>query len=151
MTVTTPTRRTPLAARRIGYIVAGVITAWILFAINVSPGWQVLPFLTPDTDRVLLLVNASIAAGLIANMVYIAHDPAWIRSLGDLVTAVVGLAALGRIWEVFPFDFRDSSFDWATLVRVVLAVAMIGSAVGIVANVVGLMLGANHGRRCLAP
>jgi hypothetical protein len=90
MTVITPTHHRRLAARHLGYAALSVINVWILFAFNVSPGWEVLPFLTADTGRVLFLFNLSIAVSLVANLVYIAYDPAWVRSLGESVTAMVG-------------------------------------------------------------
>jgi hypothetical protein len=40
---------------------------------------------------------------------------------------------LARFWQVFPFDFADSSVDWTLIAHAVLAVGIIGSAIGIVA------------------
>ena len=59
------------AARRSGYVVAIVLNAAMLYAINVWPGWDVVPFLTDDTVDVLDVVNASIVATLVANVVYL--------------------------------------------------------------------------------
>ena len=137
MTVTTQSRRTPLAARRVGYVAVSAFTAWALLAINIWPGWEVLPFLTADTDRVLALFNLSLVVGLLVNIAYIVSDSAWVRSLGELITATVGLAAFARIWEVFPFDFRGDSFDWALLVRTVLVVAIVATVIGMLVNLVG--------------
>ena len=67
--------------RRAGYVAAVVVNAALLFVLNVQPGWQALPFLTSATDHVLGLVNLSLAAGLAANLVYLAHDPPWVKSL----------------------------------------------------------------------
>lgn len=139
MTVNAPARHTPIAARRIGYAVATAINAGLLLMINLWPGWQVLPFLTRDMDQVLGLVNLSLLAGLVANVVYVARDPAWLRALGDLVTTGIGLAAMVRVWRVFPFDFGGYSFDWTLVVRVVLVVALVGSAIGILVQVVVLV------------
>ena len=63
------------------------------------------------TGQVLWLVNLSLAAGIAANVVYLAYDPPWVRSLGDLVTTGIGLAAAIRIWQVFPFAL---SSGWST-------------------------------------
>jgi len=55
--------------------------------------------------RILILAlaaNLLLAAGIAANVVYLAYDPPWVRSLGDLVTTGIGLAAAIRIWHVFP-------------------------------------------------
>jgi len=135
----TEARRTPVAARRLGYLVGAGINAALIVALHVWPGWRVLPFLTEDTERVLGLVTASFVAGVLVNLAYVARDPAWVRAAGDLLTATVGLAAMVRIWTVFPFDFGDYSFDWALVARIVLVVGIIGTVIGLVANTISLL------------
>ena len=94
--------------RRAGYVVAAVIDAAMLYAVNRWPGWDALGFLTDRTPEVLGLVNASMLVSLVANLTYLVHDgPRW-RATGDLAVTAVGLAALLRIWRVFPFDFGDT-------------------------------------------
>lgn len=126
--------RPTVAARRSGYLVAVTVNVLLLLAVNAWPGWQALPFLTPDTQQVIGLVNASIVASLLVNVVYLVRDDPWLKALGDLATVTVGLVALLRIWRVFPFDFPDTGFDWATVVRVLLGIAIFGSVVGILAS-----------------
>lgn len=146
MTVTAPTprapapaRRPPVAARRVGYLIAAGINVVLLYLVNISPGWEAVPFLTEDTRQVLGLVNLSLVAGLVCNLVYVLVDPTWLKSLGDLLTTGIGLAVLVRLWQVFPFDFGDSAADWALVVRAVLVVGVIGSAIGIVVQLVSLV------------
>jgi hypothetical protein len=116
--------------------VAVLVNAAILYAVNVWPGWQALPFLTDDVSLVLGLVNASILVNVVANLVYVVADPRWLKALGDVLTTGVGLAALLQIWRVFPFDFSGSSFDWALVVRIAVGVAIGGSAIAIVVALV---------------
>jgi hypothetical protein len=133
MTSTTPVRRRPsVATRRAGYLVGAAINVAMLYLVNVKPGWEAVPMLTDTVPRVLPLVNASIMAGLIANLVYLAYDAPWLRSLGDLTTGAFGLAALIAIWRTFPFTLNESPFDWALLARVLLALAISGTVLGIV-------------------
>jgi hypothetical protein len=141
-----PTRRPSTAARRFGYVVAVLINAAMLYVVNVWPGWDAVWFLAEDTTRVLGLVNASIVVGLVANAVYIVHDTGRLRSLGDLVTTGVGLAAMIAIWEIFPFDFGGTDFDWELVVRILLAVGIIGSVVAIVTHLVSLVSGSRSRR-----
>ena len=70
-----------------------------------------MPFLTSAITQVLVLVNLSLDAGLAVNLVYLAYDPPWLKSLGDLATTGIGLAAAIRVWQVFPFDL---SSGWST-------------------------------------
>lgn len=140
MAATTPTRRRPsVAARRLGYLVAAVVNAALVYAVNVWPGWQAVPFLSEETRQVLGLVNLSLTAGLVTNVMFLRYDPPRLKSLGDLVTTAIGLAVLVRVWRVFPFEFQDLSFDWALLVRIVLGAGMFGAAVGMVVSFVSLV------------
>src|SRR5262249_49236764 len=91
---TMPTRRAPIAARRIGYGIAAGLNAALFYVVNAWPGWQAMPFLTDDTRRVVDLVNLSIVAGVFLNLVYLVYDAPWLKSLGDLAITGIGLAVL---------------------------------------------------------
>jgi hypothetical protein len=128
-------RRPSAGARRTGYGLAIVFSMAMLVLLNVSPGWQAIPFLTSDTTQVLWLVNLSLAAGIAASLVYLAYDPPWLKSLGDLATTGIGLATAIRIWQVFPFDL---SSGWAAGVRALLVVAIAGSCIALLVQIVTL-------------
>ena len=145
MEATVPTRRGSVATRRIGYVIAALFSAALLYLVNVWPGWQAVSFLTDDTRQVLGLVNLSLAVGLAANLVYLVQDAPWLKAMGDLVTTGIGLAVLIRIWQVFPFDFAEWSKDWSWLVRVLLGVGLVGSVIGIIVQVVSLVRQLAHG------
>ena len=55
--------------------------------------------------------------------------------MGDLKDPVVILVVL----RVYPFDFSAYSFDWGMLVTVMLWIGLIGSAIGVIANVVTMI------------
>ena len=134
MALTDRGRRQSAGARRAGYCLAIGFSAALLIVLNGSPGWQAIPFLTSDTDQVLWLVSLSMAAGIAANVA-----PPKIRRSSDrshLVTTGIGLAAAIRIWQVFPFAL---SSGWSTAVRVLLAVAIAGSCIALVVQVVSLV------------
>jgi hypothetical protein len=128
-------RRPSAGARRAGYGLAVVFGTALLIILNGSPGWQAIPFLTSGTANVLGLVNLSLAAGVAANLVYLAYDPPWLKSLGDLATTAIGLAAAVRIWQVFPFDL---SSGWSAAVRTLLVIAITGSCIALVVQIVTL-------------
>ncbi len=123
--------------RQAGYVVGAVVNALMLLAVNVWPGWEKLPFLTQETELVIGLVTASILVNLLANVVYALVHRAWLKPLGDVITTWIGLLALVKIWQVFPFDFEGSS-GWDLLTRVLLAVGIGGSCIGILAALVNL-------------
>jgi hypothetical protein len=139
MAVTVVGKRPSVGARRAGYVIAVLLNAALLVLVNRWPGWEALPFLTTDTRLVIAVVNASVLVNLAANLVYLARDPRWLKALGDTLTTAVGLVAMVRIWQVFPFDFGDSSVDWTLLARVALGLGIVGAAIGVIVNAVGFV------------
>jgi hypothetical protein len=129
-------RRSPTRVNRIGYVVAVLINAAGLFVLHLWPGWRELPFLTADADSVLWVVDAALVVGILVNFVQLVRDPGWPTAAGSLVTTVVGLVAMVRILQVFPFDLSDG---WATVVRVALVVGIVGSCLGILALLASLL------------
>jgi hypothetical protein len=136
MTVAAAPQRSSVSARRFGYTVAICINAALLYLVNVSPGWQAVPFLTDEMPQALGWVNASIVAGIVANSLYVLVDRPRFRAFGELAVTLVGLAALVRLWQVFPFAFDSDGVPWSTVVRWVLAVGMVGSVIAVIVNLV---------------
>ncbi|GGH91350.1 hypothetical protein ACFFGR_18985 [Arthrobacter liuii] len=123
---------------RSGNVGSVVVNALLLYGINIWPGWQVLPFLTSDMTRVLDLINASLIAGIVVNLVFVVIRARALMALGNLVVLGIGLAALLRLWEVFPFDFGTSWSGWPLVVRVFLALGIVGSIIGAVVEIINL-------------
>jgi len=136
MTSRIDTRTTSPAARRGGYAVSVVVNLVLLYVINVGPGWQQLPFLTDAFADVLVVVNLSMLATLVVNVVQIFYDPQWFVALGQLVLSAIALVVAIRLLEVWPFDFSAYSFNWDALTRVILWIAVVGSIAGMIASVV---------------
>lgn len=141
-TRTTPTRTRPSRTqRRVGYVVGAFVNALVLVAVNWWPGWDALPFLTDDFRLVLGWVNASIVVGLLANLLYAVADPPRVRAGGDLVQNLVGLAAMVRLWQVFPVHFAPGGFDWELVARVFLGIGIVGASIAIVVALARLVRG----------
>ena len=121
-----------------GNVGSALVNAAMLWGINIWPGWQVLPFLTSDMTRVLGIINASLTAGIVANLIFVVIRNRGIMALGNLVVLGIGLAAVLRLWEVFPFDFGDSWSGWPVVVRVLLGLGIGGSIIGALVEIVAL-------------
>lgn len=130
--------RTSTNRSRSGSIGSAVVNALLLYGINIWPGWQAVPFLTPDMDRALDIINASLIAGIVVNVVCAVIRSRALLALGNLVVMGIGLAALLRLWDVFPFDFGSSWSGWPVLVRVFLGLGMVGSIIGAIVELVNL-------------
>ncbi len=129
----------PSAAARTGYLIAALVNAAMLYAALVRPGWQALPFLTPDTELVLGPVTLTLVVGIAADVVSFLVGSPVLRKAGDLVTTGVGLVAVVRVLSVFPFDFTGYRFDWSLVVRVLLVLGVVGSVIGLVVAAVSLV------------
>ncbi|NUT69613.1 hypothetical protein [Pseudarthrobacter sp. C4D7] len=125
-------------ASRSGSVGSAIVNALLLYGINAWPGWQVLPFLTGDMPRTLDLINASLITGIIVNLVCAVIHSRALLALGNLVVMGVGVAAMLRLWDVFPFDFGTGWSGWAVLVRVLLVVGIVGSVIGAIVELVNL-------------
>jgi len=137
-------RRPSRATRRTGYVFSVVFNAAVLYAVHFWPGWQQVPFLTADTEQVLGWVSATLIAGLGVNVVYLLMDPRWLKSLGDLTITGIGLVAIIRVWQVFPFDVGDT---WSLLARIMLAIGFFGSIVAMIVQLVVLVADGSRLRR----
>jgi len=137
MTASVKTRPS-VRTRRAGYLVGVVLNGVLLILVNGRPGWAAVPFLTPGFSSVVGLVDLALVAGLVTGLVHVWHDPEWLVALDGVVTACAGLAALIRLWQVFPFDFAGSSFDWPLTARIVLVVGIAGTAIGLLVQLLTL-------------
>jgi hypothetical protein len=120
-------------------VVSVLVNLLLLWLVTGWPGWQVVPFLTVETQKVIPLVVFLLLSGVVVNLVNFALDVAWVKALGEMITSVIAIVVLVRFWEVFPFTFGGSDIDWALVARVVIAVAVLGCVVSIVVQIVVLV------------
>ena len=132
-----PTRQ-PLTSkrerRRFGYAVAIGINVALLWIVHNVVAWDWPPFITDEWNRVSGLVELSLFATILVTVAYLSFDPPRFKGIGDAVTGLVSLSATARVLSVFPFDFADYPGPWATLVRAALILAIVGTVIGIIAN-----------------
>jgi hypothetical protein len=139
--MTTSDERRRRRSPRVGYVVAVLVNAILLYLVNVAPGWEAVPFLTPQMTELLPLLDLALIVGAVSNLVYVVWDPPRLRALGDLVGAVVALVLGLRTYQVFPFDFSTLSYDLTTLARIVVVLGIVGAAAAILGALVALVRG----------
>jgi hypothetical protein len=125
----------PAAVRRSGYVVAVLVNAVLLWVVNNLEEWDVVPWLTDDFSRVVPIINVSLVASLVANLMYLGYDTGWFKSLTQIVLLSISMAVMIRMYSVFPFDFSAYDFNWETVARVVMILAMVGIGIGIIVEV----------------
>jgi hypothetical protein len=126
------------ATSRVGYAAAIAVNVVLLYIVNVFVSPDSVPFLTAGWNSVLWLIDLSLVAGVVVNAIYLWYDAAWFKAISD--TALAGLTVLvaAQVLRVFPFDFTEYDFNWATTVRVVLICVVVGSAIAVLVNLIQL-------------
>lgn len=148
MTMTTtgrPDRRNDGAAgRRLGYLIAIVVNAAFLAVVGNPSTWDLVPFLTEAFADVWPLLRLSLLATIAMNVIYLWYDDQVFRATTQIALSGLALAVTLRLYDVFPFDFTAYDPAWEDGVTTVLVVAIVGTGIGIVVEVVRLA-------RALAP
>jgi hypothetical protein len=147
MTLTTPGPpkvKVAKAARRFGYTVAIAVNAAMLYIAHHLLEWEVPAFLTAQWDELLPIVTVSLVASMVVNAAYIVYDAKWFKSLTQIGLASISLVVAIRMYQVFPFDFSTDGVDWGPITRAILVIVMIGTTIGLVAEVVKLVIALGH-------
>ena len=130
---------TPVGVRRLGYVVGIAVSAGIVFVLNNLLTWDILPFLTSDFEQLLPIINASLAATITFNAIWILYDAAWIRSTGQIILNLISIAVLALTLRVFPFDFSAYSFNWESLTKVVIVFLIVAIVIATIVEIVKLV------------
>ena len=136
-----PARSAAAPGRRFGYVVSAAINLAMLWIAHQLLEWEWPRFLTDDFERVLPIITVAALAAVALNVAYLAFDPPWFRSLGNIVTSALGIAAAAWMLAVFPFDFSTYARDWSWAARAVLIVGIVGGAIGVLVELGRLVLG----------
>jgi len=126
----------PQATRRFGYGVAVAVNVAMLWVVNNLLDWGWPSWLTDDFEQVLPIVNVSIVATIVVNLMYIIYDAAWFKSMFQVALLVISLVVTVRLYRVFPFDFSAYSFNWEAVTRGILILVCIAVGIGLIAELV---------------
>jgi hypothetical protein len=134
----------PAPVRRVGYAVAIVGNAMLVYVVHHLLEWGWPHFLSPRFDEVVPIITLALVASIIANTVFVFFDPDWLRALAGSITSAIGFVAALWLYQTFPFDFSTYERDWSTLARLVVMSVMLGAAIGLVVES-GKLLTPRHG------
>ena len=130
--------REPSAPARVGYVVAVLVNAGLLYVAENLLAWNV-PYVTEDWVAVLWAVRLSLVAGLAANAMYVAYDAAWFRHLTGIGTGALALLSMVITYAVFPFDLPSAFI--AEVVQLAMLAGMLGMSIAVLAQFVHLLTG----------
>ena len=148
MSGTENSRRPSGTARRrmSDYIFAVIFNIVFLVVVNKVPDWNI-SFITDSFPDILWALNTSIAVSAAGNLVLIFFHPRFLHHLLNAVFSGFAILATSVMLSVFPFDFSEVVGEWLnTLIRVLLIVGIVGSAIAVVVHLVKAV-GALFGRR----
>ncbi|MGI9614998.1 MAG: hypothetical protein ACR2QO_18955 [Acidimicrobiales bacterium] len=128
------------AGRRVGYVVAIIINAIGLYIVRNMLDWDI-SFVTSDFAQVEEIIARSLVATIIVNALFVFYDRRWFKGLGEALSQTVSIVATARLLGVFPFDFSGWDGPWEQVARLVLILALIGTAVSILVSVRNTVLG----------
>jgi hypothetical protein len=133
------TARSGTGPARVGYVIAIAVNVVMLIIAQNILEWGWLPFLTADFAQVEPWISLSLTATIIVNLIYLFDDTAVVKSIGQIGVNLLSIFVTYQIFIVFPFDFSAYAFDWGVMARVVLILAMVGSAIGTVVEIAKLL------------
>ena len=126
-----PAVKPPKFPKQAEYAANIVVNTALLVVVNNLLAWDVLPFLTQDFKNVLVILNISLAATIIINILFFFYSPDWFIALMRFFLNCVGLAVAVTMLRVFPFDFSAYSGNWAWWMRFALILGIVGVSMGI--------------------
>lgn len=123
----------PKRPRKVGYVFAIIFNLIVLYIVNNLLGWGA-PFLTRQFIVPLSVLNISIVASVIANLVFLWYDSDWFLAITRTALNIIGVVVGYTFYSIFPFDFSPlaSARIVTIIVRVLLIIAIIGSVIGVV-------------------
>ncbi len=120
---------------QIGYGVAVGVSLVFIYVVWNLEEWGIFPFLTDEFGEVVPWIIFSLAASIAALLAYIAFEGPRVRWIGEISTNLVTIAVAWKMLAVFPFDFSAYDFPWETVARAVLILAIVGAAIGTIADI----------------
>lgn len=123
--------RSRRVGRRLGYVIAVAVNVVTLIVVQHILDWGWLPFLTDQFAVVIPWISVSLIAAITANLVYQFNDTPTVKSTGQILVNLISMLVSYRIYQVFPFEFAGTSFNWEIVVRVLLILAMVGAGIGV--------------------
>ena len=113
---------------RSAFVVGLVLTAGLLVLINVLPGWEAIPVLTPEAEPAVALLNLALIGQLVAQAMSLVEERPRLRALASYVISLLCMAAVAQLWTVFPFDFGAAEQTWSGATRIVLGALFVWAA-----------------------
>jgi hypothetical protein len=128
----------------VGAILGAIIGLAIM---NTVPLWLHLTngVILESWVNILWAVNLSMTVQIAGNLILAIYRPARLYAFIQAIFATTGLIGVIVFYTVFPLDFSVIVGNWLNLlVKVVLIIAMVGTSISIIVNLVRTVLGTQY-------
>jgi hypothetical protein len=109
--------------RRGDYVIAIVVNAILLYVFNNLLNWNIY-FITDALNGILWIINISIIAIIILNILQIFYNPLWFRNLMKIFSNIFVFIIIYMLYTVFPISFNifyvDISLKFVFLVTLIV-------------------------------
>lgn len=106
---------------RVPALTAVLVVAALLVVLNVLPGWEALPVLTPAAESAVAMLNLALIVLLVSRAVALVEPSPRVRAAARYLIALISLALLADLWATMPVDFGSNPDPWVSATRLVLA------------------------------
>jgi len=107
--------------------------------------WGRLPewfgWITDSFIAVLPLFYISFAAIIITNLIFLLSPGRRFVAFGKLVLNIFSIIVMIALYYIYPFDFSAYANYWEMVTRIVILVAIFGTAVGTIVEFINLLTG----------
>ena len=141
------TSRASIGTRRFGYALAVGINVLLVVVVNNILSWGWLPWLTDEFEKLLPVINLALGVNIVLAFVYMAYDEPPVKAATQIMVNLIAIVVLVRTLQIYPFDFSAydfpidiSAFDltWDLVARLVIGLAILGTAVAVVTEAIKL-------------
>ena len=120
------------------YVAAIIFNVIFWYIVNNILNWHIY-FITNAFSEVLWILNLTIIVTIIGNVLLLLYSPDKFRHVMKIILNIFAFIAVYFVYEVFPFNFYNSFYNWG--VTVLLILAMIGIVIATIVEIYLLLSG----------
>jgi len=121
-----------------GYLGAIIVSIIFFYIVNNLLNWHIY-FVTNAFNEVLWIINLSILATIIGNGLLLFYSPIRFIHSVKIIINIISFIAVYKVYEVFPFNFYNSFYNWGF--NILLVLGMIGIVIATIVEIYLLITG----------
>jgi len=123
-------------SRKSGYIGAIIFNLIFFYIVNNLLNWNI-SFIADSLSTILWIINLSIAAAILGNLLLLIYDSEWFRHVIKIVMNIFAFTATYFVYKVFPFSFSSALIN--EIFIIVLILVMVAIVIAAIVELVMLL------------